>query len=67
LIRESGFTPAQRTTLYEILRVGEGPEALANLADDVPLFVESLGELPAEYPDVIEGEETPASGLVMPR
>jgi dehypoxanthine futalosine cyclase len=67
LIRESGFTPAQRTTLYEILRVGEGPEALANLTDDVPLFVESLGELPAEYPDVIEGEETPASGLVMPR
>src|SRR5258708_39919474 len=26
LIREAGFTPAQRTTLYEIMRVGEGPE-----------------------------------------
>ena len=25
LIREAGFTPAQRTTLYEIVRVGEGP------------------------------------------
>jgi dehypoxanthine futalosine cyclase len=67
LIRESGFAPAQRTTLYEILRVAEGPEALANLTDDVPLFVESLRELPAEYPDVIEGEDAPAGGLVMPR
>ena len=80
LIRESGFTPAQRTTLYEIVRVGEGPEALAHLSDDVPLFVESLRELPAEYPDHIDGEESgmaPASGradgaagadgLIMPR
>jgi dehypoxanthine futalosine cyclase len=67
LIRESGFTPAQRTTLYEILRVGEGPEALANLSDDVPLFVENLTERPAEYPEMIEGEDAPASGLVMPR
>ena len=69
LIRESGYTPAQRTTRYEILRVGEGPEALASLSADVPLFVESLRELPAEYPDVIEGEESaPANGgLVMPR
>jgi len=68
LIREAGFTPAQRTTLYEILRVGEGPEALANLGDDVPLFVEGLRELPAEYPDHIEGEDAPAAGgLVMPR
>src|SRR5262245_16946128 len=57
LVRESGFTPAQRTTLYEIVRLGEGPEALANLAADVPLFVESLRELPAEYPERIEGEE----------
>ena len=28
LIREAGFTPAQRTTLYEIVRVAPGPEAL---------------------------------------
>ena len=27
LIREAGFTPAQRTTLYEILRVDEAPAA----------------------------------------
>jgi len=66
LIRESGFTPAQRSTEYEILRVGEGPEALANLGADVPLFVEGLRELPAEYPEHIEGEE-PAHGLVMPK
>ena len=57
LIRESGFTPAQRDTEYHVLRVGEGPEALANLSADVPLFVENLRELPAEYPAVIEGEE----------
>lgn len=57
LIRESGFTPAQRDTLYNVLRTGEGPEALANLSEDVPLFVENLRELPAEYPAVIEGEE----------
>ena len=56
LIRESGFTPAQRTTLYEIVRVAPGPEAAGELAADVPLFVESLRELPAEYPDVLEGE-----------
>lgn len=67
LIREAGFTPAQRTTLYEVVRTGEGPEALAHLSDDVPLFVEELRELPAEYPEHIEGEEAPASGLVMPR
>jgi cyclic dehypoxanthinyl futalosine synthase len=66
LIREAGFTPAQRTTLYEILRTGEGPEALERLPDDVPLFVESLNELPAEYPAALEGEE-PARPLVMPR
>jgi 2-iminoacetate synthase ThiH len=57
LIREAGFTPAQRTTLYEIVRVGEGPEALEHLSDDVPLFVESLRELPADYPAVLEGED----------
>ena len=57
LIRESGFTPAQRTTLYETLRVAEGPEALAHLGSDVPLFVESLTERPAEYPEQLEGEE----------
>ena len=78
LIRESGFTPAQRTTLYEILRVAPGPEALDTLADDVPIFVESLRELPPEYPTVLEGEERvpgtpgmPAGGdsstLVMPK
>ena len=78
LVREAGFTPVQRTTLYEILRVAEGPEALERLSDDVPLFVEGLRELPAEYPPVLEGEEsngTPAAGpraadgspLIMPR
>ncbi len=66
LIRESGFTPAQRTTLYEILRVGEGPEALAHLSDEVPLFIESLRELPAEYPVELEGED-PGDTLIMPR
>jgi cyclic dehypoxanthinyl futalosine synthase len=66
LIREAGFTPAQRTTLYEIVRVAEGPEALARLAADVPLFVESLRERPAEYPDRLEGEESD-SPLVMPK
>jgi cyclic dehypoxanthinyl futalosine synthase len=65
LIREAGFTPAQRTTLYDVLKVGEGPEALANLSDEVPLFIESLRELPAEYPAVLEGEE-PGDSLVMP-
>jgi cyclic dehypoxanthinyl futalosine synthase len=72
LIREAGFTPAQRTTLYEIVRVAPGPEALDRLADDVPVFVESLRERPAEYPAVLEGEEpvaAPARGerLVMPK
>ena len=72
LIRESGFTPAQRDTEYHVLRVGEGPEALAALGDEVPLFVESLRELPAEYPAVLEGEDAPAladdgSPLVMPK
>jgi cyclic dehypoxanthinyl futalosine synthase len=57
LIREAGFTPAQRTTLYEILRVSPGPEALEQLADEVPVFVESLREPPAEYPVELEGEE----------
>jgi cyclic dehypoxanthinyl futalosine synthase len=56
LIREAGFTPAQRSTEYEILKMGEGPEALQRLGDDVPLFVESLRELPAEYPAALEGE-----------
>src|SRR5437867_9535073 len=51
LIREAGFTPAQRTTLYEILRVAPGPDADAGPAEDVPLFVESLRELPPEYPE----------------
>ena len=60
LIREAGFTPAQRTTLYEILKVGEGPEALARLGAEVPVFVESLRERPAEYPAYLEGEEGPA-------
>jgi cyclic dehypoxanthinyl futalosine synthase len=66
LIREAGFTPAQRTTLYEVLKVGDGPEALSHLSDDVPLFIESLRELPAEYPAVLEGED-PGDSLVMPR
>jgi cyclic dehypoxanthinyl futalosine synthase len=64
LIREAGFTPAQRDTLYHVLKVGEGPEALANLSGDVPLFVESLRELPAEYPAQLEGEDS--GKLVMP-
>ncbi len=71
LIREAGFTPAQRTTEYEILRVGEGPEALDRLGQDVPVFVESLREVPAEYPAVLEGEESADAasngGLVVPR
>jgi cyclic dehypoxanthinyl futalosine synthase len=72
LIRESGFTPAQRTTLYEIVRVAPGPEAAGELAADVPLFVESLRERPAEYPDVLEGEVgghagADADSLVMPK
>ncbi len=58
LVREAGFTPAQRTTLYEIVRVAPGADALARLSDDVPLFVESLRELPAEYPAALEGEES---------
>jgi dehypoxanthine futalosine cyclase len=58
LIREAGFRPAQRTTLYEIVREGEGagPEAATLPHPDVPLFVESLRELPAEYPAVLDGE-----------
>jgi len=60
LIREAGFTPAQRTTLYEIVRVAPDPDAEAALAADVPLFVESLRELPPEYPDALEGEEAAA-------
>jgi cyclic dehypoxanthinyl futalosine synthase len=74
LIREAGFTPAQRNTHYDILRTAEGPEALATLSADVPLFVESLRELPAEYPSHLEGEDKDAAGtgstsgktLVMP-
>jgi dehypoxanthine futalosine cyclase len=63
LIREAGFTPAQRTTMYEILKVSQGPEALADLSADVPLFVESLREAPAEYPALLEGEVgAPAGG-----
>ena len=58
LIRESGFTPAQRDTEYHILRTAEGPGALERLGDEVPLFVEALRELPAEYPAEIEGEES---------
>lgn len=65
LIREAGYTPAQRTTLYEIVRVAPGPEALDALAEDVPIFVESMKELPAEYPAELEGEAAPGS-LVMP-
>jgi cyclic dehypoxanthinyl futalosine synthase len=72
LIREAGFTPAQRTTLYEIVRVAPGPEALDQLADEVPVFVESLRELPAEYPAQLDGEEngrgtTSSSELFMPK
>jgi dehypoxanthine futalosine cyclase len=69
LIREAGFTPAQRTTLYEILHVAEGPEALGRLDDSVPIFVEGLRELPPEYPAEIEGEERttpPGDTLIMP-
>ena len=63
LIREAGFTPAQRTTLYEIVRVAPGPEAADTLAEGVPTFVESMRELPPEYPAVLDGEDT----LVQPR
>src|SRR5262245_32107220 len=66
LIREAGYTPAQRTTLYEILRVAPGPEAAEALADDVPLFVESLRELPPEYPAVLDGEESGTSPSIGP-
>jgi cyclic dehypoxanthinyl futalosine synthase len=57
LIREAGFTPAQRTTLYEILSVSPGPGALEHPGANVPLFVEELRELPADYPADLEGEE----------
>jgi len=63
LIREAGFTPAQRTTLYEIVRVAPGPEAADALPDGVPTFVESMRELPPEYPAVLDGEDT----LIQPR
>lgn len=56
IIREAGFTPAQRTTLYEIVRVAPGPKDVSATPEGVPLFVESLRELPAEYPEVLEGE-----------
>ncbi len=55
LIREAGFTPAERTTLYEILRVADA--APADGASGVPVFVEDLPESPAEYPATLEGEE----------
>jgi cyclic dehypoxanthinyl futalosine synthase len=61
LIRESGFIPAQRDTHYRVLRTGEGPEALGRMGEDVPLFVESLRELPAEYPASLEGEDRDAA------
>jgi cyclic dehypoxanthinyl futalosine synthase len=69
LIREAGFTPAQRTTHYQTLRMAEGPEALDRLGDEVPIFVESLRELPAQYPAELEGEERDATSgpLVTPR
>ena len=72
LIREAGFTPAQRTTLYEILRVAAGPDPDRALPEDVPLFVESLREMPPEYPDVLDGEESASrtrrpDSLVHPR
>ena len=66
LIREAGYTPAQRTTLYDVLRVGDGPDSHADLGDDVPLFIEALRELPAEYPSQLEGEE-PGESLIMPK
>jgi cyclic dehypoxanthinyl futalosine synthase len=66
IIREAGFTPAQRTTLYEIVRVAPGPREMSEPGEGVPVFVESLRELPAEYPDVLAGEESAADDLVMP-
>jgi hypothetical protein len=36
------------------------------MSADVPLFVESLRELPAEYPERLEGEDA-SSPLVMPK
>jgi dehypoxanthine futalosine cyclase len=75
LVREAGFTPVQRTTLYEVVRVAPGPEALAELAPDVPLFVEDPHELPPDYPAHLEGEDgvgngsgaSRPGGLVMPK
>jgi hypothetical protein len=76
IIREAGFTPVQRTTLYEVVRVAPGPEALAEIASDVPLFVEDMRELPPDYPAHIDGEESPVpprggrqgrGDLVMPK
>ena len=54
------------------MRVAPGPEALDHLADEVPVFVESLRELPAEYPARLEGEENgggraSSSELIMPK
>jgi dehypoxanthine futalosine cyclase len=66
IIREAGFTPAQRTTLYEILRVAPGPGDAGASDEGVPIFVESMSEVPAEYPAVLEGEEAPSGGLVTP-
>jgi hypothetical protein len=36
--------------------VAPGPEQAGELSADVPLFVEGLRELPAEYPEQLEGE-----------
>jgi dehypoxanthine futalosine cyclase len=62
LIREAGFAPAQRTTLYEVLRVSAGPGTAGELGAEVPLFVESMRELPAEYPAELAGEEPAGEG-----
>jgi len=56
LIREAGFTPAQRDTLYGILRVGEPPAVPADGGEPPRVGAPGL-ELPAEYPAELEGEE----------
>ncbi|MEK7329251.1 MAG: hypothetical protein AAB113_00470, partial [Candidatus Eisenbacteria bacterium] len=56
-------TSLRREVAVKILRGAPGPEALDQLPDEVPLFVEGLRELPAEYPAVLEGEESDAAAV----
>ena len=65
LVARRDSRPGDENRETHILKRGEGPESLAALSADVPLFIESLRELPAEYPSQLEGEE-PGETLVMP-